>query len=42
MIFSNKFGNDPDKECVFYYNSGVEVDFYVPEEGLAIQVCYNT
>lgn len=24
-----------------YYNSGVEVDFFVPDEGLAIQVCYN-
>ena len=35
------YGNDPDNECVFYYNSGVEVDFYVPEEALAIQVCYS-
>ena len=24
-----------------YYNSGLEVDFFVPDEGLAIQVCYN-
>ena len=36
-----KYGNDPDNERVFYYNSGVEVDFFVPDEGLAIQVCYN-
>lgn len=26
---------------VFYYNRNVEVDFYIPEEALAIQVCYN-
>ena len=36
-----RYGNDADNERVFYYNSGVEVDFYIPEEGLAIQVCYN-
>ena len=36
-----KYGNDPDNERVFYYNSGVEVDFFVPDDGLAIQVCYN-
>ena len=36
-----KYGNDPGNERVFYYNSGVEVDFFVPDEGLAIQVCYN-
>lgn len=36
-----KYGNDPDNERVFYYNSGVEVDFYVPEDGLAIQVSYD-
>lgn len=27
--------------AVYYYNKGVEVDFYVPDEGLAIQVSYN-
>lgn len=26
---------------LYYYNKGVEVDFYVPDEGLAIQVSYN-
>lgn len=26
---------------VYYYHKGVEVDFYVPEEGLAIQSCYR-
>lgn len=36
-----KYGNDPDNERVFYYNSGVEVDFYVPDDALAIQVSYS-
>ncbi len=26
---------------VFFYNNRIEVDFYVPDESLAIQVCYN-
>jgi hypothetical protein len=29
------------KDAVFYYNHGVEIDFYVPDCGLAIQVCYS-
>lgn len=28
-------------DAVFFYNKGVEVDFYIPNEALAIQVCYN-
>ena len=30
------YGNE-----VFYYQNGVEVDFYIPEKQLAIQVCYD-
>ncbi|MBO4567692.1 MAG: ATP-binding protein [Bacteroidales bacterium] len=26
---------------LYYYNKNVEVDFYVPEEKMAIQVCYS-
>ena len=26
---------------LFYYNRNVEVDFYVPEENLAVQSCYR-
>ena len=26
---------------IYYYQSGVEVDFYVPEKQLAVQVCYD-
>ncbi len=29
------------KDAVYYYNHGVEVDFYVPEEQMAVQVCYS-
>ncbi|MCF0185855.1 MAG: ATP-binding protein [Bacteroidaceae bacterium] len=37
-----RYGHDLDNDTVFYYNSnGFEVDFYVPEEKLAIQVCYS-
>ena len=28
-------------ENVYYFESNVEIDFYVPEQNLAIQVCYN-
>jgi predicted AAA+ superfamily ATPase len=34
-----RYGTD---YAVFFYNKGVEVDFYLPDSGVAIQVCYNT
>lgn len=33
--------HDEDNERVFFYNANVEVDFYVPEDELAIQVSYS-
>ena len=33
-----KYGRNGE---VYFYNSGVEVDFYVPETQLAIQACYS-
>ena len=30
-----------DNERVYFYNSNIEVDFYVPEDELAIQVAYS-
>ena len=36
-----KYGHDEDNERVFFYNASVEVDFYVPEDELAIQVSYS-
>ena len=28
-------------DAVYFYNQGVEVDFYLPDDHTAIQVCYN-
>lgn len=36
-----KYGHDIDNERVFFYKNNVEVDFYVPEDELAIQVSYS-
>ena len=36
-----KYGHDIDNERVFFYNDKVEVDFYVPEDKLAIQASYS-
>lgn len=33
-----KYGRN---EAVFFYNQSIEVDFYVPDDYTAIQVCYN-
>lgn len=35
------YGHEADNERVFFYNDNFEVDFYVPEEELAIQVSYS-
>ena len=36
-----KYGHDLSNDTVYFYNDNVEVDFYVPEEALAIQVSYS-
>jgi len=36
-----KYGNDRENERLFFFNDGVEVDFYIPEEFTAIQACYS-
>ncbi|MFI3240816.1 MAG: ATP-binding protein, partial [Bacteroidales bacterium] len=33
-----KYGRE---DAVFFYNQKVEIDFYIPDEEMAIQVCYN-
>lgn len=33
-----KYGRN---DAVFFYNKGIEVDFYIPDETTAIQVCYS-
>lgn len=35
------YGHDMDNERVFFYHDSFEVDFYVPDEELAIQVSYT-
>ena len=41
LALFRKYGHDSDHERVFFYNDRVEVDFYVPEDELAIQVSYS-
>lgn len=41
LTLFRKYGHDKDDERVFFYNDKVEVDFYVPEDELAIQVSYS-
>ena len=41
LTLFRKYGHDKDNERVFFYNDKVEVDFYIPEEKLAIQSSYS-
>lgn len=41
MQLFRKYGHDMSNERVFFYNDNFEVDFYIPEGTLAIQVCYS-
>lgn len=41
LALFRKYGHDSNNERVFFYSDKVEVDFYVPEDGLAIQVSYS-
>ena len=41
LALFRKYGHDEENERVFFYNVNVEVDFYVPEDELAIQVSYS-
>lgn len=40
ITLRRKYPSD-DEPRVFYYNKNIEVDFYVPEDGLAVQASYN-
>ena len=35
------YGHDSDNERVYFYLDGYEVDFYIPDDELAIQVCFS-
>ena len=41
LTMFRKYGHDKDNERVFFYNDKVEVDFYVPEDKLAVQASYS-
>lgn len=41
LALYRKYGRESGNDRVFFYNEGVEVDFYIPEDELAIQVCYT-
>ena len=41
LALFRKYGHEADNEHVFFYNDKVEVDFYVPQDELAIQVSYS-
>lgn len=41
LALFRKYGHDSENERVFFYNDKVEVDFYVLEDALAIQVSYS-
>ncbi len=41
LALFRRYGHDAANERVFFYNDRVEVDFYVPEDELAIQVSYR-
>lgn len=38
LTLLRRYGRD---DAVFFYNKSIEVDFYVPEEQLAVQACYS-
>lgn len=35
------YGHDLENERVFFYYENYEIDFYIPDDGLAIQVCHS-
>lgn len=35
------YGHDPENERVFFYNDKYEIDFYIPDDELAIQVSFS-
>lgn len=41
LTLFRKYGHDSENERVFFYRANVEVDFYIPEDELAIQASYS-
>ena len=36
-----KYNKDDDAPGLYYYNRNIEVDFFIPDEALAIQAAYS-
>lgn len=41
ITLHKKYNTIPENPRLYYYNHNIEVDFYVPDEGLAIQASYT-
>lgn len=41
ITLNKKYNHDAEMPHLYYYNRNIEVDFYVPKEGLAFQVSYS-
>lgn len=41
IALNKRYNQDVELSHLYYYNRNIEVDFFVPEENLAIQVSYS-
>lgn len=41
ITLCRRYNRDDDSPRLFYYNKNVEVDFFVPDEGVAVQASYS-
>ena len=41
IVLYKRYNNDDDSPRLYYYNRNVEVDFYIPDEHIAIQASYD-
>lgn len=41
LCLFRKYGHDTDNQRVYFYRNNVEIDFYIPEDNLAIQASYT-
>lgn len=41
IVLYKRYNNDDDSPRLYYYNRNIEVDFYIPDEHIAIQASYD-
>lgn len=41
IALQKRYNSDEEAPKLYFYNKSIEVDFYIPDEGLAIQVSYD-